>query len=590
MKFILHSHINETNIRENMGRDEYSYYFVLKAFQTPLEQLGSTIVVHDPKTEVDPIYDECSARGEGCVYLSFSPPHKSEVGLRCPTVTVVAWEFSTLPDQPWDGDPRNDWRYVFEMQGQSIALSSFTARLIKDAMGADFPVAAIAAPVWDRFAPLRARLTALPVIEEVVLRLHGIVFDSRAFDITCDDPNRFSLVPLLESIARENEAAAAQAAAAAAAAVAAQAQAQAEAEAAVAAQAQAEAEAAVAAQAEAERAAEIRRSLRFFLSVTWRYFRGWYGEAVRDVLPSPLSGAVRRAAALLRPAFRAMTGRSAPDAPEPEVETPDAPEPEVETPDVPEPEVEAPVQPELDVIQPCPIPETDVEIRLGGVVYTSVFSPVDGRKSWTEILNAFCWTFREVEDATLVLKMVHADLVLYHDRLFLELAQLSPFKCRVVALHGYLENSEYERLIEATSYYVNASSCEGLCLPLMEFMAGGRPVIAPRHTAMEDYIDSSVGFVLNSSIEHNVWPHDPEYKYRTYRRRPSWISICAAFKESYEVAKTDPGRYAAMAALAPENIRRWASNATVAERLRDFFTPITQAEAAEPSDVSVDRR
>ncbi|PNA31995.1 glycosyltransferase, partial [Pseudomonas sp. MPR-AND1A] len=78
----------------------------------------------------------------------------------------------------------------------------------------------------------------------------------------------------------------------------------------------------------------------------------------------------------------------------------------------------------------------------------------------------------------------------------------------VVVMHGYLDDPQYARLYEAASYYVNASRCEGLCLPLMEFMACGKPAIAPNHTAMKDYIDDSVAFIVRSSEELTIWPQD----------------------------------------------------------------------------------
>jgi hypothetical protein len=52
------------------------------------------------------------ARGEPCVFLSFSPPHRTPVHLACPTLPVFAWEFSTIPNEPFAGEPRNDWRTV----------------------------------------------------------------------------------------------------------------------------------------------------------------------------------------------------------------------------------------------------------------------------------------------------------------------------------------------------------------------------------------------------------------------------------------------------------------------------------------------
>src|SRR5690606_26420289 len=85
--------------------------------------------------------------------------------------------------------------------------------------------------------------------------------------------------------------------------------------------------------------------------------------------------------------------------------------------------------------------------RISGVVYVSVLNPKDGRKNWANILTAFCWAFRDVEDATLILKMSQKDLSTYQPELLDLLKRLSPFSCRVIALHGFLDDSEYQSLI-----------------------------------------------------------------------------------------------------------------------------------------------
>src|SRR6185312_2727130 len=118
---------------------------------------------------------------------------------------------------------------------------------------------------------------------------------------------------------------------------------------------------------------------------------------------------------------------------------------------------------------------------------------------WHDILTAFCWAFRDVADATLVLKMVKGDPHSYRRDLFLILARSAPFKCRVVTMDGFLEDADYAGLMATTSYYVNASNAEGLCMPLMEFMSAGKPAIAPRHTAFADYVDATAAFVVASS-------------------------------------------------------------------------------------------
>ena len=64
----------------------------------------------------------------------------------------------------------------------------------------------------------------------------------------------------------------------------------------------------------------------------------------------------------------------------------------------------------------------------------------DGRKNWHQLITAFCWAFRETADATLVLKITQNDLSSYYVELMTLLAQLSPFACRVVVMHGYLDD------------------------------------------------------------------------------------------------------------------------------------------------------
>jgi glycosyltransferase involved in cell wall biosynthesis len=209
-----------------------------------------------------------------------------------------------------------------------------------------------------------------------------------------------------------------------------------------------------------------------------------------------------------------------------------------------------------------------LRVKLEGVVYTSMFDPGDGRKNWHDLLTGFCYAFRDVEDATLVLKMVKTASLDYRRDLFLLLARLKPYKCRVVTMNGFLEDADYDTLIASTTYYVNTSHCEGLCMPMMEFMSAGKPVVAPRHTAMTDYIDERAAFIVGSTPEHNVWPGDPRYLFTTMRERIRWDTLVTAYRESYRVAKEDPQHYAAMGRSAAEIMSGYCSDEIVREKLK----------------------
>ncbi len=387
MQLILYSGLDEGGIRSGLGTPDYSYHFVLAAFRPLLERLAAVTVVRN-LAEVGPL-----AACLPATFLCFAPPHQIPLGLPCPTMPVFAWEFSTLPDG-WDGDVRQDWRHVLRAAGQAITLSAHTAGVVRAALGDGFPIAAIPAPVWDRFAAIGRTTRPLPVPD---------AFDTAGLALTPGMPQGNPFTP-------------------------------------------------------------------------------------------------------------------------------------------------GPVAP-------------------GGIVFTSVFNPADGRKNWHDIVTAFCWAFRDAEDATLILKIVHHDRARWVPTLWLLLAQLAPFRCRVVAIDGFLETPAYHALVGATDFYVNASHCEGLCLPLMEFMSAGRPAIAPAHTAMADYVDDRAAFVVRSGIEHNVWPHDPRDLFRTMRHRIEWDSLLSAYREAYRVARERPAEHAAMGQAAAARMQSYCSEKTVAAKL-----------------------
>ncbi len=147
--YLLYSAVTETTVEDLLGVAEYSYFFVREIFRRMLEKHAEVVVVTDPPGEVDRLYDTYRGQGRECVFLSFAPPHKTFIELRCPTIPVFAWEFDTIPTEVWDDEPRNDWRFVLSKLGRAITHSKYSVEAVKSAMGVDFPVVSIPAPVWD---------------------------------------------------------------------------------------------------------------------------------------------------------------------------------------------------------------------------------------------------------------------------------------------------------------------------------------------------------------------------------------------------------------------------------------------------------
>lgn len=468
MKFLLYASTDQDNVGISLGTADYSYFFLLRAFSPLLAELGEVIVLKDP-TEANAINARCLLDGEDCVLLSFTPPHKTPLGLACPTVPVFAWEYPDIPEQieeiSWLDDARHDWRHVFRHTGRAIALSSHTVAAVKRSMGNSFPIVAIASPI--------PAIAAKPQVAGVPPSPEG-----RLLRVT----------------------------------------------------------------------ASVADSLRMGLNVnSLIYFDDDDGTSVHesDLEYLPESAHHWESAE--------TAGECAVSLDEP-----------------------------LDAGESAPLacgwdipPAMPICTRLRGVVYTAVLIPASGRKNWEDLISAFCWTFRDTEDATLVLKLGGTDLTPHHHKLLMLLSKMSPLKCRVIAIYGYLSNEAYADLIAATTYYVNTSLGEGLCLPLVEFLSQGVPAIAPDNTAMADYVRDDFAFVVDSYPGvPTVWPHGDDEVNRTTYHQLNWQSLVDAYSRSYDVAYHDPTHYQQMSRRAMQAMQAYCGHDTIKSRLQAFLCPL----------------
>ena len=467
MKFLLYAKVDHLTIEERLGTPDYSYFFLLRAFSAVLAQLGEVVQVKDPE-QADLIHAQCVIDGERCLLLSFAPPHKTPVGLVCPTIPVFAWEYPDIPERIeescWQDDPRHDWRHVLARTGRAITLSTHTVDAVKRSMGQDYPIVAIPSPL--SVAPNDYRQSRVPPAPDGTLfKVHASVADSARMGL---DPNGLICLDEEDGTA--------------------------------------------------------------------------YDSSDDAALPEAVTSGDGNAAA-----------------------------------------IPAPVQPN----EPCEPGESEpaicgwglpsvalIRTRLRGVVYTSVLTPSAGRKNWEDLLTAFCWAFRDTADATLVLKLAGTELEFHHHQLLMLLSKLSPFQCRVIAINGYVSDEDYAALVDATTYYVNASLCEGLCLPLMEFLSAGVPALAPDNTAMADYIRDDLAFVVASYPGMpKPWPHGDNETHRTSCHQLDWQSLMEAYRQSYQVAMHDPGRYLRMSRRAGEAMQAYCGVDVVKSQLHAFLCP-----------------
>ena len=182
MIILEHSTFDASTIGRNLGLPEYSYWFVRKAFRPVLERFGVVVPVSKPQQDADRIYRSARAHGEPCIYLSFNPPNLVPVDLDCPTLPVFAWEYDIIPDEVWNEDPANNWVDVLARAPAAITHSRFSVEAVKHALGLDYPVWSIPAPVFDRQAGKAA--TSVGWREPFELRLgSALVFDTDGRDL-----------------------------------------------------------------------------------------------------------------------------------------------------------------------------------------------------------------------------------------------------------------------------------------------------------------------------------------------------------------------------------------------------------------------
>jgi glycosyltransferase involved in cell wall biosynthesis len=228
---------------------------------------------------------------------------------------------------------------------------------------------------------------------------------------------------------------------------------------------------------------------------------------------------------------------------------------------------------QVKVVLPYPMRP---KLELSGVVYTSIFNPIDGRKNWQDLLTGFLLALGDRDDATLVIKLItqRADAA---ERLirFYRTRDI-PHRCKILITCDFMSDEQMLQLAEGTTFYLQTTKAEGNCLPLMNYLAAGRPGVSPSHSAISDYFDRDIGFVVDSHPEPSAWPHDRRLHTRTTWARLVWPSLCEQLQASYRMAKYAPQSYAAMAAHGRQRIHDWASYAAVQDRLDAAFTELLQ--------------
>jgi hypothetical protein len=582
MIIITYSETTAETIEQRIGKAEYSYYFIYKKYLPVLQKLGKLIAVSKPAEEVDKIF--FGNPNEECLFLSFSPPHRTLLNLRCPTVCVFAWEFSTIPEESWHNQPEYNWARTLEKIGNALTISEYAADVVRRTLPEHINLSVIHAAV-DTVSV--EQLTPKP--QNAVINVLATLYDSRDYNLTTDmvnDTVNGSRDPLQmqpwndETLVLEFS------------------------------------------DSNPQWAGLL---IGFYSAEEWgtwsRTKKPWIllphivkgpvildlemvaygtnigreiqfslGEEHTTIIPDGQPQSYRltfnpqkeadvlkitnldlthapgardhrslgigiKSMTMMRPEGYAKGGRNF---------------------------IMAPIRRLLSFARGksgnAPNARGN-DLTLNGIVYTCVMNPQDGRKNWEDMVTAFCWAFRNEPNATLVLKMTHHNLATFLGKLLLLYSQMSPFKCRVVAVHGFLTEQQYQTLMDHTHYVVNCSHCEGQCLPLMEYMGQGIPAIAPDHTAMADYINESNAFVVKSSLYPTFWPFDDRKAIRTMCYRIDWNSLKEAFERSYQMVTNDKDAYSALRKASIQSVRDTAGLDVVHQKMQAYLSATAEKSA-----------
>ncbi len=455
LDIIVYSKVNAENVSEQLGMAEYSYFFVLQDFLPSLEKLGAVQIALD-KYDILRRVTDSNELGKQCIVLQFTAPHNMFLDIPAPSIPVFAWEFDTIPNQPWGNVGLNDWRVGLSKAGAAITHSQCTVSAVKKEMGDDYNVVSLPCPVWDDVQMMGKKRREEGRLNEFTLVFDGVVFDSRCMFVTDEMPPP----PWQEWDGNEPDTQ----------------------------------DSAHARQSEQQPTAET------------------LGDANEHSDHEETTDEETASDAVVTNA-----------------------------------------------------------VYISGTLYTTLMNPHDHRKNWEDMLLAFCTVFKERSDVTLLIKISANHIVAFSNQVVGFLSSIPVFKCRLVLVMAYLSNEDFEKLVQATDFYINTSYGEGQCIPLMEFLSAGVPAIAPATTALADYIDDEIALVLSAHEEPTFWQHDIRQVKTALRWRVDWRSLLAAYEASDDLIRNNSAKYQEMSEAAVRKLETHCSRRVFENNLNQFF-------------------
>ncbi|WP_435005885.1 glycosyltransferase [Tundrisphaera lichenicola] len=525
-------------IRNTLGSAAYSYFFVLEALAPVLEKLGTWRLLDHPESSLPFAAARAEAEGYQPIHLALHPPQDVYLTPALPNVIFPFWEFPDLPDRDFGHDTRQNWVRVCSRADLILTACHFTADSFRRA-GVSCPIGIVPVPL----RPDHFEIPAWDPDHTWTLTCRNEVWEgtreAKPVEQAADSPSE------VEQTGEEPE------------------------------------------PITSEPRPGLKRRAFLVARGIFRKVYPWLGTRTleriartrhyllmsmgrspytMEPLPGPKPGLGRLAYAMARDGYRRFFKRWLSH------EALDT---------ITQAKVRA-----LKMIGREPVMAPDpllpsTEVTLGGLVFASIFNLGDRRKNHIDLLSAYLLAFQDREDVTLVIKLATNPTREHHEinilrHMYFSLGILH--KCRVVVITDFLTDVQMADLMRVTTFYVNTSKAEGACLPLQQSLAAGRPSIAPGHTAMADFMDEKVGFVIRTHPEPTYWPHDPEMRTETSWHRMVWSDLHDHLLAAASMIEEAPEEYRAMAETARSRMADYASREVVADALREALGQLPRIE------------
>ena len=122
-----------------LGREAYSYQYVVRAFAPLLKRWGLVAQVDRAESRLDFAIHQSRRKGLDPIHLAFAPLHLVYLTSQAPNIAFPFWEFPDIPCEDAPDNPRLNWARIASRLDLILTASKFTREAFQRA-GVKTPV------------------------------------------------------------------------------------------------------------------------------------------------------------------------------------------------------------------------------------------------------------------------------------------------------------------------------------------------------------------------------------------------------------------------------------------------------------------